>query len=91
MQTLGVEMPFTHQTQDGLINGVIDLLLQDEKGTLWVVDYKTDMISLGEEDRQAQKYVPQINAYRQAVQQLYPQTEIKAGIVFLRTQQMAVL
>ncbi|WP_458401856.1 UvrD-helicase domain-containing protein [Candidatus Avelusimicrobium sp.] len=91
MQTLGVEMPFTQRTKDGLINGVIDLLLQDEKGTLWVVDYKTDMISLGEEARQAQKYVPQINAYRQAVQQLYPQTEIKAGIVFLRTRQMAVL
>ena len=91
MQTLGVEMPFTHRTPNGLVNGIIDLLLQDENGSLWVVDYKTDMISLGEEEQQAKKYSVQINAYKQALQHLYPQKEIKAAIVFLRTQRMAVL
>ena len=84
-------MPFTHHTPNGLVNGIIDLLLQDESGSLWVVDYKTDMISLGEEEQQAKKYSVQINAYKQALQHLYPQKEIKAAIVFLRTQRMAVL
>ena len=83
-QTLAAEMPFSLSTPSGVVNGVIDLLLQAQDGTMWVVDYKTDHVMPGEEKIAAQKYAAQLAVYRQAVEKLYPQTAVKAVVAWVR-------
>ena len=78
-------MPFSFNTVQGVVNGVIDLLLQDKDGTVWVVDYKTDQVTGGQEAQAAQKYRLQLDMYTQAAQKLYPQAHIAAAVVFVRT------
>ncbi len=85
MQTLGAEMPFSLQTPQGVLSGVMDLLLQDKAGTVWVIDYKTDRVNPGEETLAAQKYQPQLESYIRAARALYPQAQIKGCVVFVRT------
>ncbi len=91
MKTLAVEMPFARQMPEGILRGVIDLLLQDCDGTIWVIDYKTDQINPAQISQTAQKYASQLSAYKQAVQLLYPEQKIKSAVVFVRLNEMAEL
>lgn len=91
MQTLGAEMPFSLQTEDGVLSGVMDLLLQDKDGGVWVIDYKTDQVAPGAEKEAAQKYRPQLLAYTRAARALYPSARVKGAVVFLRTRQIIEL
>lgn len=83
-QILAAEMPFSLDTQAGVVSGVIDLLTQSADGTLWVIDYKTDQVAAGEEKISAQKYGAQLFVYRQAAGALYPQAVIKTAIALVR-------
>ena len=85
MKVLGVELPFSFSGAQGIVNGTMDLLLQGADGTVWVVDYKTDQLSAGEEIIAAQKYIPQLKVYVYAAEKLYPHTPVKAAVIFTRT------
>ncbi len=85
MQRVGVEMPFTRLEADGeLVNGAMDLLLKDEEGTVWVVDYKTDENT---DETTVQKYQPQLQVYQAAAQALFAPAAVRCGIAFLRSGQ----
>ena len=84
MKCLAAEMPFSLQTQQGIVNGVMDLLLQEKDGTLWVVDYKTDQVPAGQEKTAALAYQPQVAVYMQAIQKMYPQHTVRGAIVLVR-------
>ena len=53
-----------------LVQGVADCILREEDG-LTVVDYKTDRVRPGQEELHAERYVPQMRTYVQAVRELY--------------------
>lgn len=91
MKTWGVEMPFFQRLEQGTLRGVIDLLLEDDKGLLWVIDYKTDQISEENLIQSAQKYAAQLSAYKQAVEALYPSKIVKSAVIFVRNMKMIEL
>lgn len=82
LQPLASEMPFSVRTEQGLLSGVIDWLARDEKGQIWVFDFKTDQTQ--DPAQTAQKYKEQLQAYMYAARQIYPQETVRAGIVFVR-------
>lgn len=81
---LGEEMPFSLFTSQGVENGVIDLLLEDPEGAVWVVDYKSDRINAGEALSAAAKYRPQLDAYAAAARKMYPARHVRCAVIFLR-------
>ena len=85
MEIMGVEMPFSLNTPQGVVSGVIDLLAKDKEGTIWVFDYKTDQVKAGEKEESAQKYAAQLGIYTQAMQQIYPSSKVQSAVVFMRT------
>ncbi len=91
MRLLGAELPFSCQAEQGLVSGVIDLLLQDSNATVWVVDYKTDQVAPGTEQQAAQKYAAQLAVYMQAARRLYPSAILQAAVVFVRTSTLILM
>lgn len=83
-RVLATEMPFTLQTQQGAVSGIVDAVLQQEDGCLWVVDYKTDQVENKNTKGLLEKYRPQLTVYRQALRQLFPGTKIRVSAVFIR-------
>ncbi|MFH1844914.1 MAG: PD-(D/E)XK nuclease family protein, partial [bacterium] len=63
--------------------GVIDRLVLPP-GRAVVVDYKTTrrLGSVADLEKVAARYTPQLDAYRQAIQVMYPEREVTAGILF---------
>ena len=91
MHSVAAEMPFARQLPEGVLRGVMDLLVQDADGTLWVIDYKTDQVTAQNAPQTAQKYASQVSAYQQAVQLLYPHQKVRSAIVFVRISEMVEL
>ena len=58
----------TDQEADVFLQGVIDLLFEDEAGRLVLVDYKTDRGLTAEQARE--RYKTQLGLYRQAVEEI---------------------
>ena len=82
---LASEMPFTlAEEKGGTVSGVIDGVFQTQRGTYWVVDYKTDQIPAEGIEALSQKYAPQLEVYKRAAQQLFPGKEVRCSAVFLR-------
>lgn len=52
-----------------LVQGVIDLYFINEKDELVLVDYKTDYVEAGKENNLVEKYKPQLNLYKEALEQ----------------------
>ena len=52
-----------------LVQGVIDLYFINEKNELVLVDYKTDYVEAGKENTLVEKYKPQLNLYKEALEQ----------------------
>ena len=67
----------------------MDLLLRDTDGTVWVVDFKTDRTD--DPAQLAEKYRPQLQAYVQAAQQMYPQNTVRGAAVLVRAGRLAEL
>jgi ATP-dependent helicase/nuclease subunit A len=69
------EAPFSYCDQPAVwMEGVIDLLVQTRAGETWILDWKTNQPSPGEDHRTflnylRQKYLPQLAAYQQALEQ----------------------
>ena len=72
------ELPFTLVTDDGLMEGKIDLLFREE-GKWVLVDYKTDARV------EAERYVAQIHAYESALKQVAGITVAEKLLFFLAT------
>ena len=86
-RVLGREMPFSVLDSDGtLVTGVMDAVLETPDGSVWVVDYKTDRIRAGREQKvTAEKYARQIGIYKRAAQQIFAEKAVTASAVFVRT------
>ena len=84
---LGCEMPFSFLAADGSVeSGVMDAVLEQPDGTIWILDYKTDQIKPGcEKSVLEEKYLPQLTVYAQAGQKLFPKRSVRCSAVFLRT------
>ena len=89
MQVLDAEIPFSRQAPQGVVSGVMDLLLRDTNGTVWVVDFKTDRTD--DPAQLAEKYRPQLQAYVQAARQMYPQNTVRGAAVLVRAGRLAEL
>jgi ATP-dependent exoDNAse (exonuclease V) beta subunit len=70
--------PFTHVTDEGLMEGKIDLLFA-EKGQWVLVDYKTDARV------EVEKYMEQLRAYEAALQRVAGITLAQKLLFFLAT------
>ena len=84
---LACEMPFSFLAADNHIeSGVIDAVLEQADGSIWILDYKTDQVKPGKEaDWLNQKYRHQLSVYLQAGQKLFPERKVRCSAVFLRT------
>ena len=59
-----------------LVQGAIDLLIEEDDGSLTIVDYKTDARRRGEGDRElaarlADKHSAQLSYYRRAAEEVF--------------------
>lgn len=51
-------------TDGVLVEGIIDLLYEEDDASLVVVDYKTDVVTSGTLSSKVEYYTPQLMAYR---------------------------
>jgi len=72
------------------VNGVIDKLLVNDEG-VWIIDYKTTKNLSGDEERKAQKYLGQMNAYEKLIKKVYPDKKIIKAIIFTHSSKMIQL
>ena len=63
-----------------LIQGIIDLYYIDKNDNLILVDYKTDYIENGKENKLVEKYKEQLNLYSRALEQAYNKKPYKTYI-----------
>ncbi|MCB0008352.1 MAG: PD-(D/E)XK nuclease family protein, partial [Anaerolineales bacterium] len=77
------ELPFHLTTVSGPIDGIIDLLYQDERGQWHLLDWKSDQLRGDDLAKAARPYLGQLALYRWAATQLLGQT-VSAGICFLQ-------
>ena len=63
-----------------LIQGIIDLYYIDKNNNLILVDYKTDYVENGKEDKLIEKYKEQLNLYSRALEQSYNKKPYKTYI-----------
>jgi ATP-dependent exoDNAse (exonuclease V) beta subunit len=78
------EIPFSMYEEGLLVNGVIDALFEDNKGTLFIVDFKTDKIDISELENHSLKYVPQMTLYKRAVEKMFKTDKVKTILAYLR-------
>lgn len=87
-----VELSILTQTPSGARRMIVDRIVRDDVGTLWVVDYKTSITESDDVDAflaaEKIRYQPQVEAYAAAIRGL-PQyaddgpTTMKLGLYFL--------
>ena len=80
---LDMDGPSTPSRAQGLLEGFVDLLFEDEDG-LVIVDYKTDRIpSSGAVQAAATRYLPQIAAYSAAIERCCGQRVSRCVLLFV--------
>ncbi len=67
-----------------MLQGVVDCIVFTDDG-LWVLDYKTDAVSAGQEAERAQEYLPQLTAYSEALSKIYNKPVVKKILYFFTT------
>lgn len=84
-ELLASEMPFTFVTPGGQVeSGVMDAVLRQPDGTIWIVDYKTDYIPPQGPQAVVEKYRPQLAVYQAAARQLFAGEKVRCSAVLLR-------
>ena len=68
------EVPFTMKVNDTWLRGTIDCLVYDDSGGITVLEFKTG--------RPRRNHGAQIELYRRAAQQLFPQHRVEARLVY---------
>ena len=70
------------------VQGVIDLIIEDENGDLLLYDYKTDRLTPAEllndslvREKMTERHAPQLKYYKEAVRRLFGK-ECKASFVY---------
>ena len=82
---LASEMPFSFVNEAGLVSsGVMDAVLQQADGTVWVLDYKTDHIPAEGLTSLLEKYRPQLTVYAKAARKLFTVRPVRCSAVFVR-------
>ena len=66
-----------------LVQGIIDLYFIDKNDKLILIDYKTDYIEKGEEEKLIEKYKSQLELYKQALEQSLNKKVDRMGIYSL--------
>ena len=79
-------MPFTTLLPDKTPqNGIMDVVVETAQG-IWVIDYKTDQVVLGQEAALfEEKYRAQLADYRRAAEQIFRGKTVRVSAVFVRT------
>jgi ATP-dependent helicase/nuclease subunit A len=62
------EIPFTWTARVGVLNGVIDLLFEDERGSWHLIDWKSEFIQHAQMQEHAHQHALQVAVYAQAAQ-----------------------
>ncbi len=75
---LAKEMPFSFVNENKVVNGVIDLIFEDN-GKIILADYKSD------KHQETEKYKPQMDLYKKAGEKIFKGKKIECRIIFLRT------
>ncbi len=70
--------------EEVLLQGVVDCLFATSAGYI-IVDFKTDRIRRGAEAERAERYRPQLEAYRRAVQLVFDRPVAGCVLYFLQT------
>lgn len=83
-RTLATEMPFTLAENSSTQSGIIDVVLEQPDGAIWVVDYKTDQVQPSATKTLLEKYRPQLTVYAQAARRIFPSRKIRVSAVFVR-------
>jgi ATP-dependent helicase/nuclease subunit A len=90
------EMPLMYLQEQQAVYGIIDRLIKsDEK--IWIIDYKSHQLtthqSTAAESMQnvALQFSKQLHYYRDGVKKLWPEHEIKTGILFTHCKKMVWL
>ena len=65
----GIESNAEKSLGDILIQGIIDLYFIDENDKLVLLDYKTDYVEIGKEEKILEKYKIQLNLYKKALEE----------------------
>ena len=85
-KTLFVERQFRHDLGEFVLVGRIDRVDEADDGSLEIIDYKTGRLSVQPEDVQ---YDLAMNCYQLLLKKKYPERDVKASIVALRTGESA--
>lgn len=81
---------FDKDGQKQMMSGQIDRLVVDDKQVI-IIDFKNSIRPPKNLDEVSEKYMVQMAAYRLALQQIYPDKEIKAALLFTRTAKLMPL
>jgi ATP-dependent helicase/nuclease subunit A len=77
------ELPFSLRVEDGVVNGQIDLLWQDERGAWRLLDWKTEYTLSAKVAEAAGEHRAQLAIYAAAVRQIVG-VDAAVDVVFLR-------
>ena len=81
---LGRELPFVMPWGKGqVMDGVIDVMYRLD-GTIWIADYKTDVVTSEQAPAQAERYRTQSEIYKKVAKQSLGIEEIRFHCLFLR-------
>lgn len=70
-----------------LLQGVIDCLAETADGGLLVIDFKTDRVPRSRAAERAERYRPQLDAYRRAAEQVFGRPVTACALFFLHSGQ----
>jgi ATP-dependent exoDNAse (exonuclease V) beta subunit len=92
MRLMAAEMPFTFKDADGrIISGVMDAVFQTCGGTLFIADYKSDNIPVGQAARRGTDYARQLGFYKTALQAMFKYAKIEAAVIYMRAAEQVLI
>jgi ATP-dependent helicase/nuclease subunit A len=75
------EIPFMHNKDNKLVYGIIDRMIVENE-IVHIIDYKSNQVDKNNIDSKTDYYLPQMEAYKSAVQKIYPERNIKTYLLF---------
>ena len=74
------------ESDDVLLQGIIDMFVEMDDGTIHIYDFKTDYIAdETDEAAKVEHYRPQLAVYATALEAIYHKSITDKNLVFLRT------
>jgi ATP-dependent helicase/nuclease subunit A len=91
LQELGLSTATEMREEWILVQGVIDLAFFHPNGGLWLVDFKTDRLTADEISSRAKDYEAQIRLYASALEKIFKQRVVWAGLYFIALSQFSIV